>query len=330
MIHSRQHLIDRIIGRSVVTAEELLARVSKRLGREGAKVMLSREFVLAAAREILEDAEPVLSALLGDAQLAAWLFGVNQIGGRIPALLAESMPSGALGPRTGPAPPSPEFEPVIEFPFLDKAIESLKEKRIVTRETFDAMTDHFRQEAFTVARVQTESTIETIQRALTETFEAGETKAKFGKRLQEAMGESPLGRGHLETVYRTNVQTAFAEGQESIRANPLLADAFPYARYDAIRDGRVRDDHLSLETLGLDGTNVYRADDPMWDLFTPPWAFNCRCSKTFLTIRQAARLGVREAVDWKESGDPPVDPEWRLPMIDFRPEPRFVGVRRAA
>jgi uncharacterized protein with gpF-like domain len=43
--------------------------------------------------------------------------------------------------------------------------------------------------------------------------------------------------------------------------------------YYATHDARVRDDHLAMETLGLDGTNIYRADDPIWREYLPPWDF---------------------------------------------------------
>ena len=80
--------------------------------------------------------------------------------------------------------------------------------------------------------------------------------------------------------------------------------------------------------FGLNGTSVYRRDDPMWDLFTPPWGYQCRCGVNLLTVEAAARKGVVEARRWERTGEPPVNPEHRLDAIPFRPEPGFVGDRR--
>jgi hypothetical protein len=98
---------------------------------------------------------------------------------------------------------------------------------------------------------------------------------------------------------------------------------FPYQAYEPIHDGRVRDEHAELEKLGLNGTNVYRRDDPMWNYFTPPWGYNCRCGVNLLTVDAAARAGVAEAKLWQSTGRPPEVPEHRLQAIDFRPPVGF-------
>ena len=107
-----------------------------------------------------------------------------------------------------------------------------------------------------------------------------------------------------------------------------MREIFPYQEILPIKDGRVREEHLALASLGLSGTGVYRRDDPMWDLFTPPWGYQCRCGVNLLTVEAAARKGVGEARRWERTGEPPVNPEHRLDAIPFRPEPDFVGGRR--
>jgi hypothetical protein len=84
----------------------------------------------------------------------------------------------------------------------------------------------------------------------------------------------------------------------------------------------VRPNHIALEKLGIGGTNVYRADDPVFQLFRPPWDYNDRCSSTPMTVRQAAEAGREEARSWLETGEEPAVKAF-VPMPPFQPPPGF-------
>jgi hypothetical protein len=99
-------------------------------------------------------------------------------------------------------------------------------------------------------------------------------------------------------TFRTNVGQALSNGQERALASPFVEDGFPYRRYVATDDIRVRPNHIALEKLGLSGTNIYWKDDPVWQEFRSPWDFGCRCAWFPVTVRQAMEDGVREAIDW--------------------------------
>lgn len=324
-----KHSADIIYGRGVLTAEaiadELRTRLINRLVHHYNR--LTPEQLLALARETLEQFEPILARTMIDAQLAAWVRGLEVITNRTPKLILDAI---AAMPRSGLVIAEPLF-PVdsVTFPALEKAVNKLLEKSIVTRDEFDALQAAARDNAFTVSGLQTESAIEKVREAVARQVQTGGTLRDFRQDVAESIGRSDLAPHHIENIYRTNVQRAFAEGQETIQSHPVVHAAFPYARYDAIHDGRVRENHLALETLGLNGTNVYRVDDPMWSYFTPPHDFSCRCAKTFLTVKQAAKLGVLEAKRWDRTGEPPSNPEWRIDHIPFRPEDGFICPRPA-
>lgn len=110
--------------------------------------------------------------------------------------------------------------------------------------------------------------------------------------------DSPLAEHHLENVFRTNVLTYLSQGKFTAAQQPLVKSHFPYCRYSATRDARVRKEHWALESLGLDGTAVYNLDDPVFIKFRPPWSWNCRCNWYPVTVEQAARYGVKEAQEW--------------------------------
>jgi len=81
--------------------------------------------------------------------------------------------------------------------------------------------------------------------------------------------------------------------------SPIVKDGFPYRTIVPIRDARTSDAHRAIEAAGLDGTSVFLASDPVFKLFQPPWGRrHCRCGWIALTVRQAARMGVRGAQAW--------------------------------
>lgn len=96
----------------------------------------------------------------------------------------------------------------------------------------------------------------------------------------------------LETIFRTNMQTAYAVGQwDEIEAQ---ADIAPFLMYDAIDDLRTRAQHRAWDRT------VLKVSDPWWKMHYPPNGFNCRCSVIQLSAEEARRLGLplsREAPD---------------------------------
>src|SRR5690606_1921457 len=107
------------------------------------------------------------------------------------------------------------------------------------------------------------------------TIEEGASLGKFRAKIEDELGRGAIGPAHLENVYRTNIQRAFHDGYDEIANDPVVNELFPFQEYIPIHDSRTREEHLQLGKLGLDGTGVYWADDPMWELFSPPWDYQC-------------------------------------------------------
>ncbi|MDE2097170.1 MAG: hypothetical protein KGL39_07980 [Patescibacteria group bacterium] len=283
------------------------------------------------ARRVLTKHLPGLTRALSDTQLAAALAGMRQVAGRISP--AEMRALYALSPASSEPPPESPWRPTaaagafggegIRFPIIDEAVRNLQERRLVSRADFDTLAGAAREQAFTVAGVETEATLGKINEAIAEAVEKGETHADFAKRIEEAVGEGTfLSPAHSETVFRTNVQSAYSNGQERVLSNPIINELFPYVARHAIHDDRVRPEHLAMEKLGIQGTNVYRRDDPVYRMFRAPWDFNCRCGDNPLSVHQAAELGIEEARKWLETGQKPQKPAW-VQMPPFTPPADF-------
>lgn len=276
MPDASRKIVDSIVGRGLISASVVASELRDRLANRLSRRKLSSYEILDLARDILSDFEPLLGRILADTDLAAWLFGVHDVSKIVPKnvlkMLEAQFPD-PLIPGVIFIDPRDAEGPTITFPKIDKAVRDLRDRNIVTRKSYDVMTNAARQRAFTIARQASEETIGSIRDLLVEVVEEGPTLRRFRDLVHEKVGASQVGAAHLENVYRTNVQTAFTNGQEALLSHPAVSPVFPYMRYIAIRDGRVRDTHLALETLGLDGTNIYRRDDPMWSFFRPPWDY---------------------------------------------------------
>ncbi|MBL8824886.1 MAG: hypothetical protein JNJ77_20030 [Planctomycetia bacterium] len=243
-----------------------------------------------------------------------------------------------LRPWLGLPPPIPPSDLVlsddggelfnIRMPSYEWALRDLADRHLVTREQWDELEDEEVKQAFTVAGLETEGAIARVRDAIHNTLQEGWTLDEF----KVAVGKNSfLSEAHAENVFRTNLHQAYSDGKMAVVESPFVADAFPYATIDPIGDDRVRAEHRALAKCGLNGTNVFRVDDPVFQTFRPPWDFSCRCGWGPLTVRQAANKGVSEAKQWLEFRTPPTDPE-HVPWPSYNgklilPNPRY---RRAA
>lgn len=320
---------DLIIGRGLLSAEtiarELRSRLVARLARR--RFAPNTSELLDLARDTLAEFEPMLARNLYETELAGWIAGIADVAKRLPADAIRDVgqsKGGFFGGGTRWPPVTvPLFgdePPIVKFPLIEAAAKRLLEKQVVTRDEFDALSAELKADAFTVAGQDSTAALEKIRDVLAEQVQRGPSLKQFKDRLAEEIDTSGIGPGHLENVYRTNIQAAYHDGHEQLARNSIVAEIFPYQEYLAIHDARTRPEHLELESLGLSRTGVYRRDDPFWDIFLPPWSWSCRCGVNLLTVEAASRRGVREAQEWMRTGEPPAVPEWRLDKIPFRPD----------
>jgi len=326
-------LIDQGATAARVIADEIRAKVRATLKKNDLTDLQSnpyeRERILSEIRLILAEHEPALARVLSGSLLAAWIHGADEISSAMDRDPIEPLPPLTPPPdRPRVRIPGASDDDGIRFPGLEDAVQALLDRQVLMPLDLARLESGARRTAFQVAGVQSSETLQAIRDALAEDIAGGGALRDFQGRVLAAMDEqdAPLSPARIETLYRTEVGLTHARALANTLAHPLVADEFPYVAYHAVHDSRVRPEHLKMEELGLDGTNVYRKDDPIWDKFTPPWDFNCRCALVPLTVEDAAKLGVREAHDWATSGVPPERPQWVADPPFDAPE-GFEGVR---
>lgn len=324
--------LDKLIGRAILVSESFRKEFTDRLAEAIAEVGMRDEArVIAVTRAYLAAYNPLFAEHLSNAMILTWLGGYLEQVDNLPELVKRWMRDhrfwDQLPPEVpgifGPGAKSPK---AVRFPRIEKATESLFKRGLMTRPQYDRLTAAAKQATFTVAWIDDTAVIGKIRDALAETIAEGPTLDRFREKVEERLEASPLSPWHSEVIYRTNLMSAYRDGKESLLQHPIVQEVFPFREYVATHDGRVRDEHLALETLGIQGTGIYYSTDPVWDYFSVPWDYNCRCVTIPLRIADAARAGIEEAKEWLRTGVKPANPTYCLAKIPFRPKPGF-GVR---
>lgn len=258
----------------------------------------------------LAKAEPLLAAAVRAGMLRAHLAAARE-SVRTLRLPPNKPPDD--GAPTALAFPDPGGRPPVVFPQVERAAAWVRSRLATTPEEFERLDADARRAAFTVARAATLDAVEKVREAVADDVARGGTPKEFAAAVRDALGASALSGPQIEALYRTHTARAYSAGQQDVLDHPLVTDEFPYLEYSATHDGRVRAEHLALEKMGLDGTPVYRRDDPVWRRFYPPWGWQCRCIVIPLSVEDAAARGVREAIRWRDTGEPPRRPQFVKP-----------------
>tara|TARA_R100000664_G_scaffold30719_1_gene43601 strand:+ start:12238 stop:14067 length:1830 start_codon:yes stop_codon:yes gene_type:complete len=109
-------------------------------------------------------------------------------------------------------------------------------------------------------------------------------------------GAQDLTAARLETVYRTNLQTAYNEGHMSSMRSQEVKDVAPLAMIVEIQDPRSRDHHAAMDGY----INTVEYFDRMQ--IAPPNGFNCRGTVRVVSWTEAENLGLvgdDGEIDWK-------------------------------
>ena len=272
---------------------------------------LSAAELVAKLRAELGNAEPALVAALEKGILVAWVSAA-----RAPALdaaIPPSEPPDAIGraPRAFGG-----DEPPVRFPAVEAGVKDLLSRRIVTPDEYLELTEDAKGAAYTVARGVSAAAVGAVRDAVARDLISGGGLRDFSRSVGPLLAEAGLAEHQVESLYRTQTGLARAAGMQKVLANPIVGEEFPYCAYDATHDARTRPDHMALERLGIQGTNIYRTDDPVIRRYWAPWAWNCRCLVRLLSIEDAAAAGIFEARLWLRTGVPPEIPA-RVPDPGF-------------
>ena len=182
------------------------------------------------------------------------------------------------------------------------AMDYLSQKKLLPSMDWHEVRDAAHNSSFAVAHLTRLDILEDIRQSLLEAQRLGLTMEKWREQLTPLLQRKgwygkqtivdtagnakkvQLGNPwRLETIYRTNLQSAFMAGRRAEMLQSL--DTHPYWRYVAILDNRTRPTHAAMNG------KVLSAVDGAWDTVFPPCGHNCRCRVSPMTRGAVDRGG---------------------------------------
>ncbi|MGY3910753.1 phage head morphogenesis protein [Aeromonas piscicola] len=140
---------------------------------------------------------------------------------------------------------------------------------------------------FTVAKATSLEVLTTLQSSVGQAVATGMTMREFSNQLMPELkrlgwwGQTTVTHENgqqqtvtlgsprrLETIYRTNMTTAYQAGRYLQQMNQ---PEHPYWQYIAVMDKSTRSSHAAMNGL------VFAATDPIWETHYPPNDWGCRC-----------------------------------------------------
>jgi SPP1 gp7 family putative phage head morphogenesis protein len=162
------------------------------------------------------------------------------------------------------------------LPFSE-AIDALRARRVMLPDDYYMMPAVVRRDAFMISGLGSLDQVEAVKEKLATILEKGQSLQDF-KAFAPTL-DWDVTPAHLETIYRTAIQTAYNAGAwKSFERGKLSR---PYLMYSAVNDSRTRPAHRALSGI------IRPVDDPFWDSHSPPLGFNCRCGLIALSAKDA-------------------------------------------
>lgn len=200
---------------------------------------------------------------------------------------------------------------IADFP---EAVEWFRERVPLRKASWEKLTAEAKQRAFTVANVAQLDLIYDVHAALERALANGEDFEQFKTRIGEKLiaawaGSVAAPARRLESIFRTNVQQAYAAGRYVQATDPVVLEDRPIWMFDAVSDK-----DTTPVCRESDGT-ILPAKHPWWRTHLAPLHIKCRSGFITLTIEQAKALGgiTKKPTSAEPSGGfgaPPTAPQW--------------------
>jgi SPP1 gp7 family putative phage head morphogenesis protein len=211
----------------------------------------------------------------------------------------------------------PEFQAATAFdqPFQE-AVDWFLAMTSMPRPEFDKLAAIEKARAFTAAYIYKADELQRVYDAVGAALKKGQTLNDFKKATADMLTRP----WHRETVFRTNVLSAYGRGHWEQAQD--IKSLRPYARYSAVMDGRTRPSHARLHGL------VYPLDSEFWKLYWPPWDYNCRCAAITMSQYDLDKEGLKVSQEIPNVTGPrnnfvsPAAGEWQPELSKYAEEIR--------
>lgn len=211
-----------------------------------------------------------------------------------------------------------------------EAIDWFRDRLPITDDAFQALEERSHRRAFVVAGIGQLDVVtdvwKAVERAITDGDDLDDFREAVLERLMDEWGDDVDDPGRrVETIFRTNIQSAYGAGRYRQATDPDVLEDHPIWMFDAILDGRE-----STICHECDGTKL-PADHDWWKTHNPPLHHQCRSTVTTMTKKEAGKLTAKPS-KLEPTGDFGAAPlegddagfeldDWAEEKIEAAPEP---------
>ncbi len=141
---------------------------------------------------------------------------------------------------------------------------------------------------FALAKSAEIQVTEAVRDYITKALREG-TALPSAEQIIKGMGDWT--RSYAETVFRTNLSTAYTQGRMRQAFSAELDEFIPAFQRTQVGDSDTRENH--------DFTLVAYKTDPIWRDYSTPGGYNCRCVMQMVDRFQASRMSIpaRASID---------------------------------
>lgn len=206
-----------------------------------------------------------------------------------------------------------------DFVFTE-AVNFLKKKKPLKINAYKQLSDQAKAKAFSISGYTSVTIIQEFLDELERALEEGKTKEQFREDMNtflETHGYTGISAYHADNIFRTNMSTAMNAGHYQSMTDPTTMKLRPYWQYMSADDNNVRPEHQAMHGL------VFRATDPIWNLWYPPNGYRCRCYVVSRSARQLERMGLTVSDEVPFTSDGAVFPDKGFsnnPAAAFKPD----------
>ena len=210
-----------------------------------------------------------------------------------PKILPKSLPSPVASlPITGKRSVRTPMVPKVTF---KEAFNDLLTREPRLADSAEEVADLYQNtHAFALAKSAEESLTAAVQRKIAASVETGESAASVSKNIQE-MGD--FTRSYANTVYRTNLNTAYTAGRFQQAQEPGVRTVLPAMERWSVRDSSLRagrhqdggENHAAAHGL------VAATTDRIWQTLSPPSGYGCRCGVRLVSVSELRKRGLLDA-----------------------------------
>lgn len=174
--------------------------------------------------------------------------------------------------------------PIVPHVPFESAVQDLLSREPRLAQTWQEVAELYRtRHAFAAARSSSRLVTEKVQEAISRAMNEGRTLATAEAKVAEVGGWS---RAYAETVYRTNVATAYSAGRIRQAFDPAIGNVMLAFELVGPRDRNAREHHAA--GVGL----IAGKTDPIWDFAATPLGYGCRHQMRLVSRYELERLGL--------------------------------------